>query len=166
MSGVDATSLSVSREILEEVRALRTAVLEASSQRSPAADADGDLEVEMDSMRRLLSEWMERRMDQLLEELAAIRDAISDPERVDPAAGLRLIDELFDRLGASQFTAGNLDFVDPAIHEIVAERNLATVPDGAVVETLRPGLRGVGGGLVRKARVAVNRRGSHEPARD
>lgn len=166
MSELEATSVGVSREILEEVRALRTAVFEALPRRSPVADADGDLEVEMDSMRRLLSEWMERRTDQFLEELAAIRDVISDPDRMDPAAGLRLIDDLVDRLGASQFTVENLDFVDPAIHEIVAERKLANVPDGAVVETLRPGLRGVGGRLVRKARVAVNRRESHEPAGD
>jgi molecular chaperone GrpE (heat shock protein) len=166
LSGLDAISVGVNREILEEVKALRTAVLEAFSRRSPAAGADGDLELEMNSMRRLLSECMERRTDQFLEELAAILDVFSDPERVDSTEGLRLIHDLFDRLGASQFTVENLDFVDPAIHEIVAERKLTNVPDGAVVETLRPGLRGVGGGLIRKARVAVNRRESHEPARD
>jgi hypothetical protein len=149
------------RELLEEVRALRAAVMGAL--REPiAVDADGDLEATVDSMRRLLSEWMERRTDQLLEDLAAIRDAIADPDSVDQADGLRQIDGLFDRLGAVPFSGGNLDFVDPAIHEIVAERSLAHVPDGVVVETLRPGLRGAGGGLVRKARVAVNRRGADE----
>jgi hypothetical protein len=111
----DAISLSVSREILEEVRALRAAVLEVSLRRSSAPDADGDLEVEIDSMRRLLSEGMERRTDQLLEELASIRDAISDPKRADPAVGLRLIDDLFDRLGPASSRPGTwISWIPPS----------------------------------------------------
>jgi hypothetical protein len=124
---------------------------------------DAELESGVDSMRRLLSELTERRTDSLLSELTAIRETIADPHP-DPAAALARVDRLLDRLGATSFSAAKLDFVDPAIHDVTAERLLAGVPDGVVVETLRPGWRSAGGALVAKACVAVNRRPSHEPA--
>jgi molecular chaperone GrpE (heat shock protein) len=157
---LDADPLTIGREILEEVRALRAAI--PSPVPSSTSPADGDLETAVAAMRRLLSEWMERHMDQFLGELSAIRDTISDPDRLDRKDGLRRIDLLFERLGASPFSARKLDYVDPAIHEIVAERHLSDVPEGVVVETLRPGLRSASGAMVCKARVAVNRKGTHE----
>jgi molecular chaperone GrpE (heat shock protein) len=160
---LDVDPLTIGREILEEVRALRTAMLPAPlPMPSSTSAAEGDLETAVAAMRRLLSEWMERHMDQFLGELSAIRDTISDPDRLDRKDGLRRIDQLLERLGASSFSASKLDFVDPAIHEIVAERNLLDVPEGVVVETLRPGLRSASGAMICKARVAVNRKGTHE----
>jgi hypothetical protein len=164
MSRPELRSKDLTREILEEIRALRAVVAASAPASVRAADADADLESAVDSMRRLLSEYQERRTDQWLQELAAIRETIADPLGADPAEGLRRIDLLFDRLGAIPFSARYLDFVDPAIHEVAAERSRADIPDGVVVETLRPGLRGGGGGLICRARVAVNRRGLHEPA--
>jgi molecular chaperone GrpE (heat shock protein) len=73
------------------------------------------------------------------------------------------MDRLLDRLGATSFSAAKLEFVDPAIHDVTAERRVAGVPDGVVVETLRAGWRSASGALVAKACVAVNRRPSHEP---
>jgi molecular chaperone GrpE (heat shock protein) len=159
-SKTDTNSATLGREILDEVRALRTAMLDTASSPLPASSshADGDLESAVAAMRRLLSEWMERHTEQFLRELSAIRDTMADPNRLDATDSLRRIDRLFERLGASPFSPRKLDFVDPAIHEIVAERNLSDVPEGVVVETLRPGLRAPGGVMICKARVAVNRR--------
>jgi hypothetical protein len=150
-------------EILEEIRALRAVVTTSGSAARAGADADDDLESAVDSMRRLLSEFLERRTDQFLEELAAVRNEIARPARGEAAEALRRIDGLLDRWGASSFSASKLDYVDPAIHEVVAERNVPGMPDGVVVETLRPGMRGGGGRLLCKAQVAVNWKGAHEP---
>jgi molecular chaperone GrpE (heat shock protein) len=156
----DANPATLGLEILDEVRALRTALLDTAPSPLPASSshADSDLESAVAAMRRLLSEWMERHTEQFLRELSVIRDAIANPNRLDPTDALQRIDRLFERLGASPFSPRKLDFVDPAIHEIVAERNLPDVPEGVVVETLRQGLRAPGGLMICKAWVAVNRR--------
>jgi molecular chaperone GrpE (heat shock protein) len=125
-----------------------------------ADDADAELESAVDSMRRLFCEFIERRTDSLLAEVGSIREAVASPRGMDPAVVLDRFDALLDRFGAVRFTAERLDFIDPAIHEVAAERNLVDLPDGVIVETLRPGLRSSSGAVVWKARVAINRKGS------
>jgi molecular chaperone GrpE (heat shock protein) len=156
-------SSAAHHEILEEIRALR-AMVTAVPVASAGTDTDGDLESAVDSMRRVFSEFLERRTDQFLEELAGVRDALARPERRDSGEALRRIDVLLGRWGAHSFSASKLDHVDPAIHEVVAERNVPGLPEGVVVETLRPGMRADGGRLLCKAQVAVNWKGAHEPA--
>lgn len=123
-------------------------------------DVDAELESAVDSMRRLFCEFIERRTDSLLTQLAGIREAVANPRGPDPALVLGRLDALLDRLGAVGFSAERLDFIDPAIHEVVAERTQVDLPDGVIVETLRPGLRSSSGAVVRKAAVAINRKGS------
>lgn len=149
-------------DLLRELRAIRAAV--ATKDRRPSGEEDG-LGSAVDSMRRLLSELLERNHDAVLRELVPIRLAVADPERLDPAAALVRIDRLMDRLGAIQFSAQKLDFVDPAIHEIKGERHVAGLPDGVVAESLRPGFRSASGVVLTKAWVAVNRRPADEPSR-
>jgi hypothetical protein len=147
-------------EILGELQALRTAVTAASASSRTPDHVDADLESGVDSMRRLLSELIERRMDSLLGELTDIRQILADPLRSDPAAALSRLDRILDRLGATSFSASPMEFVDPAIHDVAAEKRVAGVPDGVVVETLRAGWRSASGALIAKACVAVNRRPS------
>ena len=149
-------------DILRELRAIRTAV--APGAHRPSGE-DGELGAAVDSLRRLLSELLERNHESVLRELVPIRLAVADPQRWDPAATLRQIDRLMDRLGAIQFSAQKLDFVDPAIHEIKGERHVAGVPDGVVAESLRPGFRSASGVVLTKAWVAVNRRPADESSR-
>jgi len=150
-------------DILRELRAIRAAV--APRDHRPSGE-DGGLGSAVDSMRRLLSELLERDHDAVLRELVPIRLAVADPQRLDLAAALRQIDRLMDRLGAIQFSAQKLDYVDPAIHEIKGERHVVGLPDGVVAESLRPGFRSASGVVLTKAWVAVNRRPADESSRD
>jgi len=152
----------IADEILREVQAIRAAV---APKHRPSSGEAGELESAVDSLRRLLSELLERHHDAVLSELVPIRLALADAQHPDPAAALLRIDRLMDRLGATQFTAQRLDFVDPAIHEVKAERRLVGVADGVVAESLRPGFRNASGVVLTKAWVAVNRSLADEPSR-
>jgi hypothetical protein len=149
-------------EILCELRAVRAAV--APKDRH-ASDEEGGLASAVDSMRRLLSELLERNHEAVLRDLVPIRLALADSRHLDPAAAVGRLDQLMDRLGAIAFSAQKLDFVDPVIHEIKGERHEAGLPEGVVAESLRPGFRSASGVVLTKAWVAVNRRPGDEPSR-
>jgi hypothetical protein len=151
------------QEILKELRTLQAAVL--PKVRASRGNDDG-LDSATTSIRRLLSDYLERDHETLLHDLVLARQSLTDPQRLDPAAALVLVDRLIKRLGGLEFSARELDFVDPAIHEIKAERCLERLPDEVVAESLRPGIRSRNGAVIAKAWIAINRRSAHESARD
>jgi molecular chaperone GrpE (heat shock protein) len=122
---------------------------------SPVAP-DASLESSVDSLRRLLSELIESRLEPVIAQVAAIRDQVVSAPRASEA--LERIEALLADLGALRFEAKRLDYFDPLIHQAVAERRDAAAPAGAVLETLLPGYRTGRGHIVAKARVAVNRK--------
>jgi hypothetical protein len=108
----------------------------------------------VDSLRRLLSELLEHRLEGVAGALADIRREVAagaGAERV-----LDLVDELLHRVGAVRFAAEPLDVVDPLIHVVVEERTAAGVPRGVIVEALQPGFRNSRGLVLSKAAVAVS----------
>ncbi len=158
----EAAPPPLAEQILRELRTIRAAL--APRDHGPA-DEEGGLGPAVDSMRRLLSELLERNHETVLRDLVAIRLALADSRHPDPAVALGRVDQLMDRLGAIEFSAQKLEFVDPAIHEIKGERHEAGLPDGVVAESLRPGFRSASGVVLAKAWVAVNRRPGDEPPR-
>jgi hypothetical protein len=162
MPGAAASQPPSVDDLLRELRAIRAAV---APKGRASSGPGGELESAVDSLRRLLSELLERDHEAVLSELAPIRHALADPQHQEPAVALAGIDRLMSRLGATRFTAQKLDFVDPAIHAIKAELRLGGLPDGVVAESLRPGFRSASGVVLAKAWVAVNRRPADEPAR-
>lgn len=148
-------------EILRELAAIRSAV---APKQVGSQGADAALESAVDSMRRLLSELLESDHEAILRDLAHLRLAVADPHASAQVA-LERIDRLMDHLGAIPFSAQKLDFVDPLIHEVKAERRISTLPEGVIAEGLRPGFRTARGVVVAKAWVAVNRRPADEPSR-
>jgi hypothetical protein len=142
-------------EILGELRELR-AMVERTVR--PPATADSTLEAGVDSLRRLLSEVMEQRLENHMAGLIDLRIAAVSSDCDDATTLTAHIDRLLYEMGAIRFEADRMDYVDPLIHEIVAEHHEAGMPDGVVVETLLPGFRTARGAIVAKAHVAVNRR--------
>jgi hypothetical protein len=132
-----------------ELRELKRLVQPAT----PAGDAA--LEQSVDSLRRLLSEAIEQRMESVVTELVEVHRELSSADAA--RAGERLA-RLLETLGAVRFTAEPLDAVDPLIHVVVEERRDDRAPDGVVLETVRPGYRTARGALAGKAAVVVNRR--------
>lgn len=125
-------------------------VEQAPPARSPEALLDGAV----DSLRRLLSELVEGRLESVARELAELRrEAAAGAER---ARLLELVDDLLERLGAVRFSAESLDVVDPLIHTVVEERRSAGVPRGVIIEGVRPGFRSGRGLVLCKAAVAVS----------
>lgn len=120
---------------------------------APAAGDDPSLESGVDSMRRLLSDLMDARMDSVIAGVAALRASAADPKGL-----AERVDTLLEELGAVRFEAERLDFVDPLIHQVVAERRDDAAPEGVVLATVTPGYRTGRGRIVCKAGVVVNRR--------
>jgi hypothetical protein len=144
--------------VLREVRALR-ALVAPTAPRPSGVGVDQELDGAVDSLRRLLSELLERKLGALAGDLVAIRRALTEGEPgMDVASAVARLDQVLDRLGVTQYAATRLDYVDPAIHDVVAERRVEQMPDGVVVETLRKGFRSATGLLIAKAGVAVNRK--------
>lgn len=114
----------------------------------------GPLDGAVDSLRRLLSELLEQRLESVARDLAEVRRALTAGD--DLSAGLERLDDLLDRLGAVRFSAEPLDVVDPLIHTVVAERPGNGVPRGVVLEAVRPGFRSSRGLVLAKAAVAVS----------
>jgi hypothetical protein len=137
-------------EILRELREIR---LMLAQDRAVATSADAALEDGVDSLRRLLSEMIERRMEWVLSRVVALRTAVTEAPRV-----VREIDGLLEELGAIRFTAQSMDHVDPLIHVVVDERKTTGGPEGVILETVRPGYRTSAGTILSKACVAVSRR--------
>ncbi len=120
-----------------------------------AAAGEAALEASVDSLRRLLSEAIEQRLESVVRELVEVRRELSTD---GVARGGDRLERLLNSLGASRFTAEPMDFVDPLIHVVVEERRDDGTPDGVVIETVRPGYRTARGAVVSKAAVVVNRR--------
>jgi molecular chaperone GrpE (heat shock protein) len=147
-----AASPSTGMESLrQEITALRT---QFSRQAAPVAT--GSME-EVDALRRVLNDLMEARMNDVIRELVAIRNSASsaggEARRI-----AEQMDALLSDLGAMRFEAERLEHADPLIHTISREVSDASLADGIIVETLRPGFHTSRGIVVAKALVAVNRR--------
>jgi hypothetical protein len=120
-----------------------------------APPADAILDGAVDSLRRLLGELLEQRLESVAREVAEVRRQVAsgmDAERV-----LGVIDELLHGLGALRFSAEPMDVVDPLIHAVVEERRVAGVPPGVILEAVRPGFRSGRGLVLAKAAVTVSR---------
>jgi molecular chaperone GrpE (heat shock protein) len=124
---------------------------------SSGGNTDAALESSVDSLRRLLSELVEQRMEAVVRDLVDVRrQAAAVAQRKDTGIVERL-DRVLESLGAISFAAEPMDVVDPLIHVVTEERQQADAPGGVILETLRPGFRTARGVVVCKAAVAVNR---------
>jgi molecular chaperone GrpE (heat shock protein) len=141
--------------ILAELASLRR-ILERISAPPPSADAA--LESGVDSMRRLLTELLESRLDPVIAEVAAIRSLAASETKGRIRAVIDRLDLLLNDMGAVRFEAQRLDYYDPLIHQVLAERHDADAPDRVILETVVPGYRTCRGRVVAKAGVAINRR--------
>ena len=117
--------------------------------------ADTIVEEGVDSLRRLLSELLEHRLESLASELAHVRREVAAGAGAERVLGL--VDDLLHRVGAVRFAAEPFDVVDPLIHAVVEERAAAGVPRGVIIEGLQPGFRSGRGLVLCKAAVAVSR---------
>jgi len=121
---------------------------------SVAPPIDAMLDGAVDSLRRLLGELLEQRLESVARDVAEVHRTVAggaDRERV-----VALLDDLLHALGASRFTAEPLDVVDPLIHAVVEERRADGVPSGVILETVRPGFRSGRGLVLAKAAVMVS----------
>lgn len=145
-----ATAAAV-ESLRQEVTSLRTQLARVLS---PVAT--GTIE-EVDALRRVLSDLMEARMNDVIRELVVIRNTAAsaggEARRVTEQ-----MDALLADLGALKFEAERLEYVDPLIHAVTREVTDASLPDGVIVETIRPGFHTGRGFVVAKALVAMNRR--------
>lgn len=124
---------------------------------APPHDGDAAVEESVDSLRRLLSELIERRMESVVKDLVDARhEAAAAPDGA-LARVVKRLDALLDNLGAVRFDAEPMDLVDPLIHMVVNERHDAAAPDGVVLATVQPGYRSARGLVLCKASVTVNR---------
>lgn len=139
--------------LLEAVAALHSLVQSRLPQ-PPAGDRA--LEDSVDSLRRLLSELIEARMDSVARDVAAVR-GMAAKARAEGGL-LEALDALLEKLGAVRFEARRLDYLDPLIHRAVGERADAGAADGVIVEAVQPGYRTARGSVLSKADVIVNRR--------
>jgi hypothetical protein len=115
---------------------------------------DGVLDGAVDSLRRVLGDLLEARVESLARDLAELRrEAAAGAEREHL---LELLDGVLARLGAIRFSAEALDVVDPLIHVVIEERRAPGVPRGVIVEAVRPGFRSGRGLVLCKAAVAVS----------
>ncbi|MEI7880122.1 MAG: hypothetical protein WCI95_04520 [bacterium] len=135
----------------QEITALRT---QFSRQMAPVTT--GSME-EVDALRRVLNDLMEARMNDVIRELVTIRNSAAsaggEARRI-----AEQMDALLSDLGAMRFEAERLEHVDPLIHTVSREVSDSSLPDGIIMETLRPGFHTPRGIIVAKALVAVNRR--------
>jgi hypothetical protein len=146
-------SRNLAEDVLAEVKALRETVIGAMPK--PIL-ADNALEDGVDSIRRLLSELMEARMEAVIRGLAAVR-SLAAGKGAD-AELLAELDRLLGEAGATKFEATPMDFVDSLIYTVAAERHQPDAPEGVVLGTIQPGFRTGRGIVVAKAGVCVNRR--------
>lgn len=146
---------SATQAILTELAALRR-MLERMS--APPSSDDAALESGVDSMRRLLTELLESRLDPVIAEIAAIRTLAASEAEGKSGSVVDRLDLLLNDLGAVRFEAQRLDYYDPLIHQVLEERRDAVAPDRVILETVVPGYRTQRGRVVAKAGVAINRR--------
>ncbi|MEI7435938.1 MAG: hypothetical protein WCL16_03910 [bacterium] len=147
------TLAAAQRMHVETVQCLE--LLTAKLSPRPVASGDAALEGTVDSLRRLLSELLEERSEMLTRALVIARGNLARGAAKDALSGL---DKVLEELGAMPFEAERLDYLDPSIHEVRAERHEAATPDGVIVDTLASGWRTARGVVAQRAAVAVNRR--------
>ena len=140
-------------DIVQEIRGLKAVVERLVT---PQTGIDEGLDATVDSLRRLLSELIEQRLESVIRDLADIRREAASMVVQDGSGVVARLDELLEGLGAVRFEAEPMDVVDPLIHTVIAERQQSDVPSGVIVETLRPGYRTSRGRVVCKAAVAVS----------
>jgi molecular chaperone GrpE len=145
--GVDA--------LVGEIRSLKEIL---NRRFAPPRGGDAALEESVDSLRRLLSELIERRMESVVKELVDIRREAAAAANGAMGRAITRLDALLDDLGAMRFDAEPMDLVDPLIHVVADERHDDTAPDGVILEALQPGYRSARGMVLCKAAVAVNRK--------
>ncbi|MEI6168092.1 MAG: hypothetical protein WCS52_12950 [bacterium] len=148
---VPPTPVTGIEALRQEITALRT---QFSRQMAPVTT--GSME-EVDALRRVLNDLMEARMNDVIRELVTIRNSAAsaggEARRI-----AEQMDALLSDLGAMKFEAERLEHVDPLIHTVSREVSDSSLPDGIIMETLRPGFHTSRGIIVAKALVAVNRR--------
>jgi molecular chaperone GrpE (heat shock protein) len=147
VSGTGNETLAALRE---EIAGLRTAV-----EKSLSPVAAGSLD-EVDALRRVLSYLFEAKIENILRDLVAVRQAAAAL-----AGGQNMVadlDALLANLGAVRFEAERLEHVDPLIHAITREVQDGKLDDAVIVATTRPGFRTARGAVIAKALVTVNRR--------
>jgi len=116
--------------------------------------AEGLLDGAIDSLRRVLGDLLEARVESVARDLAEVRrEAAAGAER---ERLLERLDGVLARLGAIRFSAEALDVVDPLIHVVIEERRAPGVPRGVIVAAVRPGFRSGRGLVLCKAAVAVS----------
>ncbi|MBP1685121.1 MAG: GrpE [Deltaproteobacteria bacterium] len=125
---------------------------------APPTRADVAVDAAVDALRRVLSDLIEQRTESLVRELVDIRRDAVGVSAEGGARVVERLDQLLEELGAVRFEAEAMDVVDPLIHVVVEERQQADAPDGVVLETVRPGYRTARGLIVCKAAVVVNQR--------
>jgi hypothetical protein len=143
------------KEILAEVRSIKEMV----GQIVPSAGDPHDVvDSSADALRRLLSDLIERRLESVIKGVAEVRGVVPSLKSPEAEPIVTRLDTLLGDLGAIRYEGERLDFMDPLIHNVAGERSDKDAPDGAILETVRPGYRTARGMIVAKADVVVNRR--------
>ena len=132
-------------------------LLVAAPQVADTGTADAILEGAVDSLRRLLSELIEQRMEAIVRDLAEVRSEATSASNDGGGRVVERLDQMLESLGAVKFAAPRFDAMDPLIHVAVEERHEEGVPNGVILATVRPGFRTGRGLVLCKAAVAVNR---------
>ncbi len=122
----------------------------------PASEPSAGLEQATVELRRMLGDMIEREMEPVAAAVARLRAEVASGATAGQIA--ERLDALMADLGANRFDARPMDELDPLIHLVAGERQRADLPDGVVVESLRPGFRTARGAVLAKAAVIVNRR--------
>lgn len=125
---------------------------------APPPLTDTALEASVDSLRRLLSELIEQRMESVVRDLVDVRQQAANLPAQSGARIIERLDQILDDLGAVRFDAEPMDVVDPLIHVVVDARHQPDAPDGVILDTRRPGYRTARGMVACKAAVVVNHR--------
>jgi molecular chaperone GrpE (heat shock protein) len=154
-----AASEPALRAILGEIRTVKQMLEKLVTPfSSDGSRTDAALESSVDSLRRLLSELLEQRMEAVVRDLVDIRRQAAAVAQRKGTGIVERLDRVLEDLGAIRFEAEPMDVVDPLIHAVIEERQQADAPDRVILETVRPGFRTARGVVVSKAAVAVNRR--------
>jgi molecular chaperone GrpE (heat shock protein) len=157
-AGVAATEADL-RGILGEIRSVKQMLAKLVTPfSSDGSRSDAALESSVDSLRRLLSELIEQRMEAVVRDLVDIRRQAAAMAQRKGMDIVERLDQVLEDLGAIRFEAEPMDVVDPLIHAVIEERQQPDAPDRVILETVRPGFRTARGVVVCKAAVAVSRR--------
>jgi hypothetical protein len=134
-------------EILAAVQRVET-LLTSAPVRGKAGEDD------VDALRRVLSDAIERRGEAVMKRLAAMLGR-TRAGNVVPDELRSELDSLLVEMGAIRFEASPMDYFDPLIHSPAEEVPRADVPAGTIVASLLPGFRSARGAVLAKAVVAV-----------